>query len=250
MKLSKFNEAGIAHFAQFVARIRAGEPLVPPKVLLTDPELAIEVCDADVDAAQIFPSRFQCGEYLHALLSGLDHSLQRDIGLWAWLSVAFFEQMCPADSAGKRKVGENARYIPVPTSFQKFYRHLLVGPFLIYRAHADAPDRARALLASSISTPGDIVEQLASRQELVTNRSVVAVATALYVDPESHLLKRGAGGKGAGSPRRLADFVNQVDLTYDLYAMEVGEMLTLLPKEFERFKPHVQAFQATQEATT
>lgn len=237
MKLARFNEAGIEHFAAFLTASRSGETLEPPRAALADPELCAEASDVDVDAARVFTNRFECGEYLHDLLSKAGYSLESDVGLWAWLTLVFFDQICPADASNHRKIGEQARYIPVPNAFQKFYRHLLVGPFLIYRAHVDDPGRARALLASQLHSPGDIVEQLASRQELVTNRAVVATATALYVDPQTGFLKRGAGGKGAGSPRRLADFVNQVDLTYDLYAMQASELLALLPKEFARFKP-------------
>jgi hypothetical protein len=237
MKLSKFNDAGIAHFAEFIARIRAGESLDSPFSMLVDHEFSIEVGSVQVDVSRVFRDRLECGAYLQELLSGADHSLERDAGLWAWLSVVYFDQLCPPDRLRTRKVGEQARYIPEPMSFQKFYRHLLVGPFLIYRAHADDPERARALLVNPLSSPGEIVEQLASRQELVTNRAVVAVATELYVDRDSGSLKRGAGGKGAGSPRRLADFINQVDLTHDVYAMAANELLALLPKEFQRFKP-------------
>lgn len=63
------------------------------------------------------------------------------------------------------------------------------------------------------------------------------VATDLYVDPSTGKAKSGAGGKGPGSARRLADMVNQLDLTWDLYAMFPKGLLTLLPKEFDRFRP-------------
>lgn len=44
------------------------------------------------------------------------------------------------------------------------------------------------------------------------------------------------GGKSRGTARRLADFCNQIDVTWDLYALEPDELLTRLPKEFERFR--------------
>ena len=109
------------------------------------------------------------------------------------------------------------------------------GPLFIYRAHKDDPQRARALLCGPVSAPGDVAEQLASRIEFVSNRGMVEVASRLYVDPATGTLKRGAGGKGAGSPRRLADVINQFDLTWDLYGMSADGMLSLLPKEFKRF---------------
>lgn len=247
MNLFRFNDDGVAFFAEYLARLRTGEAVECPRGALFDSCFSTEIGAIEIDPNLQFRDRFASAKYLNRLLGGLEAGVERDVGLWAWLSLLYFDQLCPKDRAGKRKVGEQARYIPVPNAFQKFYRHLLLGPFLIYRAHANDPSCARVMLANPVSAPGDIVEQLASRQELVTNRAVVAVATALYVDSASGQLKRGSGGKGSGSPRRLADFVNQVDLTYDLYAMTPNELLGLLPKEFDRFRPKPQATVSTPE---
>jgi hypothetical protein len=61
------------------------------------------------------------------------------------------------------------------------------------------------------------------------------LATALYIDQESQRPKKGAAGRGPGSARRLADILNQFDLTWDLYAMHIAAMLKMMPKEFNRF---------------
>ena len=92
------------------------------------------------------------------------------------------------------------------------------------------------MLSNPVCKPGEIAEQLASRKELVTNAAVVEVATRLYYDPATGSFKRGAGTKTKGAPRRLADLLNQLDLTYYLYGMTVDELLGLLPKEFDRFR--------------
>src|SRR5262249_11852361 len=157
---------------------------------------------------------------------------ERDTGLWAWLALFYFEQLCPKTAHGQRKPGELARWIPEVTNYQRYYRHLLAGPYRIYRAHRDNPQRAMALLCNPLDRPGDIVEQLASRQEIVTNRAIVESATRLYMDAATARPRRGAGGKGAGSARRLADVLNQFDITWDFYAMDSVNLLSLLPKEF------------------
>lgn len=46
--------------------------------------------------------------------------------------------------------------------------------------------------------------------------------------------KKGAAGRGPGSVRRLADILNQFDLTWDLYMMRTADMLKLMPREFTR----------------
>jgi hypothetical protein len=129
------------------------------------------------------------------------------------------------------------RWIPEVNNFQRYYRHLLAGPYRIFRAHRDDPERALALLCGPLDKPGDIVEQLASRQEIVTNKAIMLGATRLYIDPATRKPRRGAGGRSGGSPRRLADVLKQFDVTWDLYAMTADNLLGLLPSEFDRFRP-------------
>ena len=64
-----------------------------------------------------------------------------------------------------------------------------------------------------------------------------AASRTLYFDPATGSFKRGAGTKTRGAPRRLADLLNLLDLTYYLYGMTADESLALLPKEFDRFRP-------------
>lgn len=239
MNLGQMSEAGLDRFSEYLAGARGGEPLEPPRSLLSDPESSLVFSEEiEVDPNRVFGSRFECAEYLNEALADLPPGGDRDVGMWAWLSLLYFEQLCPANGNGQRRIGETARYIPSPNAFQRFYRHLLLGPFLVYRAHRECPDVARAVLANPVNAPGDIVEQLASRQELVSNPTVMRVATKLYVNSKGSL-KRGAGGKGPGSPRRLVDIVNQFDLTYDLYAMAGDDLIELLPREFDQFRDDV-----------
>jgi hypothetical protein len=92
------------------------------------------------------------------------------------------------------------------------------------------------MLCSPLWKPGEIVEQLASRKELVTNRAVADVATKLYYDSATGSFKRGAGSDTKGAARRLAALFNQLDLTFYLYGMACDELIALLPKEFDRFR--------------
>ncbi len=91
------------------------------------------------------------------------------------------------------------------------------------------------MLAGPLNQPGDIAEQLASRQEIVTNKAAMALATTLYINSATQRAKKGAAGRGPGSARRFADVLNQFDLTWDLYSMKMDTMLKMLPNEFSRF---------------
>jgi len=232
----RLNQAGITRLIEFLDSLNTTSPQGVPSGILADAatsdpvELAIEV------ETRTFGSRFAAAQYLsdRFVAGGLENA-ELDVGLWTWLALFYFEELCPSGTGGRRKPGERARWIPDVHNFQRYYRHLLAGPFRIYRAHRDEPSRALALLWGPLDKPGEIVEQLASRQELVTNRDIMECATRLYIDPANNRPKRGAGGKGAGSPRRLADVLNQFDVTWDLYSVTTDGLMALLPREFDRF---------------
>ena len=237
MKLRRFNSDGIAAFRDYRARLVI-EPILPPPVQLLEDAAYTEVVSDTEVPSRAFATRLEAGRFFEGLLDAANIlSPERDQGLWAWLTLFYFDEVCPADANGRRDPKtDEARLIPSLDNYQRFYRHLLLGPFLIVRAHRDQPDRAIGMLCNPLWKPGEIAEQLASRKELVTNPAVVEAATALYYDAASGSFKRGAGAKTRGAPRRLADLLNQLDLTYYLYGMKTNELLALLPKEFNRFR--------------
>jgi hypothetical protein len=237
MKLHRFNRDGVAAFSSYRARLALEPALPPPRHLLEDAALT-ELMPGEIEVpTRGFSTRLEAGcffaDFFEAAGIG---SPERDAGLWAWLTLFYFDEVCPADGQGRRDPQNEARLLPLLDNHQRFYRHLLLGPYLIVRAHRDQPERAIAMLCNPIWKPGEIVEQLASRKELVTNRAVAEVATRLYYDSNTGSFKRGAGSSVKGAARRLAALLNQFDLTWYLYGMTADEMLALLPKEFDRFR--------------
>ena len=237
MKLHRFNQDGIAEFATYRARLTLEPNLPPPMQTLEDPALSEEIAGGIEVPKRSFATRLEAGRFLNELLEHSGIALpERDRGLWTWLTLFYFDEVCPADGNGNRDPQDEARLMPLLDNHQRFYRHLLLGPFLIVRAHRDNPERAIAMLCNPLWKPGEIVEQLASRKELVTNRGVIELATRLYYDKEKKSFKRGAGSSVKGAARRLAALLNQLDLTFYLYGMSADELLALLPKEFDRFR--------------
>ncbi|HBB86664.1 MAG TPA: hypothetical protein DC047_03505 [Blastocatellia bacterium] len=238
MIIKRFNKLGLERFNDFLDSLTGEEPLPVPSPILEDPHTTEDLPNAIEIKMQTFASRLEAARYLYDLLadSGIPE-LDRDRGIWAWLSLYFFDQLCPVDKSGKRKPGDRARWIPATSNFRKYYRHLLAGPFRIYRTHRDNPDRALALLSGPLSKPGEIAEQISARQELVTNRAVVELATNLYIDRSTRRPRRGAAGKGPGSARRLADVLQQFDVTWNLYMMEALDLMGMMPQEFSKFLP-------------
>jgi hypothetical protein len=101
----------------------------------------------------------------------------------------------------------------------------------------DNPEAAAIVLCQNPQSPGDWVEQLASRQERITNPAIIAAANRLYFDPNTRKPKRGAAPnwRKPGTLRRFGDVLDQLDLTYDLYSMSSSDLVSLLPGEFSTY---------------
>jgi hypothetical protein len=238
MLLRRLTQTGIQRFSAFLDSLSSEFPEPYPEDLLENQEDSTALGTSIEIDRKSFSNRFEAASYLDQRFSrGQLSSVEYDTGIWAWLALFFFEQLCRQDEEGHYLPGEMARWIPENDNFRKYYRHLLRGPYSIYAAHREDPTRVMALLCGPLREPGDVVEQLSARQELVTNAGVMETATILYYDAEGKKLRRGAAGRGPGSARRLADLFNQFDVTWDLYGMPSGGLLGLLPREFDRFRP-------------
>ncbi len=154
-------------------------------------------------------------------------------GLWAWLTFTLRHQLFKQSGDGKWKVGEIHRWYPSnPNDWQKGQRHLVRMPALLLKTLGSSADH---LLCSAPSVLPEIREQLTSQQDMF-NTTFQEVARALYFDEEKGALKRGAGGKSGGTPRRLAKVRQQLDVTWDLEDLDPAEIIDRLPSEFDRFK--------------
>lgn len=236
MQLKRLNAQGLEVFSEYLDGLKIDSTYPYPQQLLIDSLASEPVTPAVEVEHRTFGNRFEAAKYLDECLSGAGiANLVRDAGIWAWLALYYFDQLCPVGKNGERRPGELARWIPEVSNFRRYYRHLLAGPYRIYVAHRDSPQRALALLCGPLHKPGDVVEQFAARPELVTNKGVVELVTKLYYDVTGGHLRRGSSGKGNGSPRRLADVCNQFDVAWDLYSMTCPELSQMLPEEFKQF---------------
>ena len=232
-RLRALTSTGLQQFREFISRPDA-EAMDAPTDLLIDPVASVEIEPGVEIDNRTFASRFEMAQYLTERLQAFDRAmLMNHIGLWSWLGLFYFDQLAPRDTEGIRKLGEEARY--VLTTARRAHRHLIAGAFKIFDL---AGENARTILHVRPSTQGDFAEQLSSRMELITNRNLIALVDRLYYDPKKKQPLRGSTNrKKPGTLRRLIDVLQQFDMTYDVYGMEVDEFLALLPKEFDRFRP-------------
>jgi hypothetical protein len=153
-----------------------------------------------------------------------------DVGLWSWLSVFYFTQVCPGHVTGQVK--DNDWYYILDREWNHYYRHLIAGPVRMYLWHR--PEIPRIIFNEPVHVHGDFMEQLASSQEVAPCRGVIGAADRLYWDETAGDAKRGARDTAhkPGTLRRFTDVVKQLDLTYDLHTVTADEFVSLLPAEF------------------
>jgi hypothetical protein len=159
--------------------------------------------------------------------------LQIDAGLWDWLSLCLIDQICPPDEAGRGKPGQIDRYLLQLENHRTRYRHLVRTAWSLVRVHDNA---ARFMLSGPLHVHGEAAEQLGAYQEVITCKPLIAALGSLVWDAGRERLKRGFGGGGPGSARRVHVVAKQFRPTYDLDSMRPEQILDLLPREFDRFR--------------
>lgn len=245
------NEAGTTQYGAWLDLVRGGSKLPPPGFLLNDTKTS-EILDPAVTIesqphGHPFVSRYEFGTYLKERFSSHPRTaISRNAGLWNWLSLYYMDQLAPAAADGTRQLYELEGYLlDAQFNFRKYYRHAVRSAWLAALEHGH---NSQVLLIPAGKTPpgagvlihrGEIFEQLASRQWVFGSRTIIEAAAQMYLDSATGRPKRGTAGSVGGSPRRLATVIQQLELTYDLRDCPPKQFLSLLPREFEKWKPRL-----------
>ena len=234
MQLRAFNQKGIETFTEYLDALRQDPSRPVPRDLLDRPTLTRSLPQAIEATPRPFATRMNFACWLHDAAKSTDAEVPRkDAGFWAWLTLALFDQVCPEKANGKRRVGELARYVPQFDNYLRRYRHLLATPYNVMLMHEDDPMRAALILMSPLSILGEVTEQFASRQEIISCPGAMALASHLFFDTKKNERKKNASGKAA---RRFGKLLNQYQRTWDITVMPASDSASILPKEFDRFK--------------
>lgn len=242
------NKDGMSRYLSWLETTKNGAKEAPPNEILLDPQYS-EILNSSVYVDRqpedsSFNSRLDFGLYLKDKLSAFDKTeISRLAGVWNWLSLYYIDQLAPPAADNSRTIlNLEVYFLEAGFNFRTYYRHAVRTPWLAAYEHglesrvllvpAGKPRSGVGILAHL----GEIFEQLASRQWTFGNTTIIQCAGRLYLDPETNKPGKGTGGSGAGSPRRLAEVINQLELTYDLNACSVEQFMGLLPKDFDRWK--------------
>lgn len=231
--IRRLSKQGVEKFRELLGEKRAGQN--PNFAGLRTDEAFSSPIDPEcfLDKIPASHTRMDVGIYLQKALKPLadDPSIQNDVGLWSWLSLAWIDDLTDP----QRGVGSDYRHIP-ELHVYRIYRHLLRTPYLLCKRFAGNENDALAALCNPVYAPGELNEQVASRQEFIGNKNLLKVATLLYVDMSTNRLKKGASAQSAGGVYRLGEYFKRMELTWDLGGMHPDAVLALLPQEFDRWK--------------
>ena len=239
MELRKLTDKGIEEFRFYLHQLAQGSTAESPIRLLTEPEFSQALRNGAPIDQRRFASRLDLARYLDQVLENVPERpdiLANEVGLWSWLSLFYFDQICPINEKGRRQPGRDYRHIPEP-GYPNGHRHLLLGAYLVYTLYGWGDELSKLLLATDLSIESHFHHEIAGRQSVITNRGIMEALHILYYHNVQNKPKRGAimNRNAPGSLYRFIDVIQQLDLTYDLYSMSGAEIVGLLPAEFNHW---------------
>jgi len=238
MNVRRLTKNGIEEFRKYLSSLRSGSTSDPSNKLLIDPDTSESVPGTAEVERRTFETRLDVAKYLDEALSGLElDSIETDVGLWSWLSVFCFDQVCPRKKDESRKPGRDYRHILEP-GYRYGHRHLLAGAYVSYSIYGLGEDLGKLILYSPPSVESRFHHELVARQSLITNPGVMEAVNLLYFHIREKKPKTAALSKKKkpGTFFRFIGVIQQLDLTYDLYSMTGEEVLELLPSEFDHWR--------------
>jgi hypothetical protein len=242
IELRELIEPGVLKLEQYLHELDYSTKFIPK------PNLNIDLYskktelpqDIFIDENKKFETRMEIGSYISQKLSlcGIKRgkvifeSQEQWNNVWSWLAYLWLDQFITLRK-GVYKVPAISRFIG-SSDWNRFYRHFISMPYYIFSLHENY--NSKLFLECAPSIHNEFMEQIGSRKWIITSKSLVELAHLLYWDRKKDVPKRGARGKGKGTVRRFGKIINQFRLTYDVHQMDIRELVSLLPSEFDEWK--------------
>jgi len=230
--------SGVEQFRSFLVALKVEPTTPPPLELLNDVRCSEPVAGTAKIEQRPFATKLEFGRYIAKQLNGNvpERLLRTSLGLWAWLTLFYLEQCCPADASGRRKVLRLEKYISsaghISTGLDK---HLLFFPWKMMTLHGDA---AAWMLGGALREDSKVVREFANSYRRNVSPPYVNLARTLYFDEQKGKVRTGATTTKPGSLRRLDRVIHQLDLTYDVFGSEASGLAELIPRtEFGKWLP-------------
>jgi len=241
IELRELTEHGLLKLEQYLRELDNSINIIPKPNLNIEPYSIKSELPQDVfiDENKKFGTRMEIGSYISQKFTLCGIKREKVISesqvqwnnIWSWLAYLWLDQFITLRK-GVHIVPAISRFIG-SSDWNRFYRHLISTPYYIYSLHENY--NSKLFLECAPSVHNEFIEQIGSRQWIITSKQLVELAHLLYWNREKGIPKRGARGKGRGTVRRFGKIINQFLLTYDVHQMKIQEILNLLPSEFNEW---------------
>lgn len=237
MIIRRFNQRGLDAFREYLRQAK-----LDAKAKMPVPPVPLELLQGDATSEptgyvlpslpEVFATKMELANFVDQVFPRNKYDDVRiDVAMWTWLAAWMFDQI----TNGRKKFKEERAYV-AGLGYREFYRHLILGPYFIYFNAKEDLSRVQVLLYDDPTTMNEVMVQFGSYQTLMQNKGLQAVVQRLYYDPEKGRIKRGAGGKEEGTPRRLMDLLCQLELNFDLQSVSDSRLWEMVTQEFAKFK--------------
>jgi len=250
--IREFNKAGIERFREYLEDSRQlskswPQPL-PPFNLLEDATLTKTISPRIEIESTSFTTKKDAAEYLVVKLKSLQfEEVRKNAGLWTWLTLFYFDSICPPDGLlSKRVVYNDYRYIFEPNSARNYYRHslftswyvkTLVDRYLETRVSSTSSfTESRLLLSAPIAYQDTATTAVLRRLYLTRIPCIFEVVDRLYWNDTNNEPRRGlisSETKRGNLLHRFSQRVLQLERTYDLMSLDADTLIELLGDEFD-----------------
>ena len=239
MYVREFNDAGIKAFRQLLADCRK-RPMLPTRLemlpmrlkLLEDESLSTLISPKCVAEDNPFATKGEAAEHFHNMLKEIPESqLIANAGLWSWLGLRYFDQVC-ADSGEGNSIKSDYFYIYEPKSNWNFHKHLLYISWRILRV---APQHNRLMLSTPVNSLDNITDTIMPKLYLTRIPCIFEVLDRLYWDSTNNRAKKGITlnkPKRGDLNHRFPIRLRQLEKTYDLQSVSANQLIELLGAEF------------------
>ena len=260
IEIHKLTTEGLKLFYDFIIETRREEalglkPLDLPINLLTDPLLSESFSRDIIDTKKIFSTRYEMSEYLFTTWKTFHPDHYAEIGVWAWFSVIYFDQLRRTKKTvikGQASPSTQRTEHFIPDEYNRVagmglsYRNAVRYPFQLRELGYPDDFLKFCLVRETVSDMGDPLESIGSNKKILQNPALMNLVLNLYYDPKAGkakpgvfakptISKKGQIGK-AGSRRLLPIIIPRVKKSYDIHDMSPSELVDACGKEVKTSK--------------
>ena len=177
-----------------------------------------------------FSTSYELGVHLTEVLKDLSYNdIQADAEMWDWLSLYYFNVVFSEKMRGYSEL----RYI-LNQDWKLIFRHLIRTPWFCVQYYGKY---SKLLLCEDPFRAIDWLEQYIKNREIREFKTLIKICYEMYFDKKNDKYRPSTSKGKPGGLFRLRDKINQYFRVYDLWHMNAQEIIDLLPKEFDNYKP-------------